>query len=93
MFPRPSSGNLIADTSLGEGSVYHSGSIEYDGRYLWVPVAEYSPNSRSIVCRVDPEAMKAEEIFRFADHIGGVVHDTDDHSLHGVSWGSRRFYR
>jgi hypothetical protein len=36
--------------------------------------------------------MKVEEMFRFNDHIGGVVHNTDDRSLHGVSWGSRRFY-
>ncbi len=86
-------GNLIADITLGEGSVYHPGGIDYDGRYLWVPVAEYRPNSRSIVYRVDPETMKAEEMFRFADHIGGLVRNTDDNSLHGVSWGSRRFYR
>lgn len=37
--------------------------------------------------------MTATEMFRFADHIGAIVHDVDDHSLHGVSWGSRRFYR
>ena len=37
--------------------------------------------------------MKATEVFRFADHIGAIVHNTDDHTLHGVSWGSRRFYR
>ncbi|WP_134497934.1 DUF6454 family protein [Microvirga pakistanensis] len=86
-------GNLIADITLGEGTIYHPGGIDYDGRYIWVPVAEYRPNSRSIVYRVDPETMKAEEMFRFADHVGGVVHDTDDNSLHGVSWGSRRFYR
>ncbi|PVE24380.1 hypothetical protein DC522_10970 [Microvirga sp. KLBC 81] len=86
-------GNLISEITLGEGSIYHPGGIDYDGRYIWVPVAEYRPNSRSIVYRVDPETMKAEEMFRFADHIGGVVHDTDDNSLHGVSWGSRRFYR
>jgi hypothetical protein len=86
-------GNLIADITLGEGSIYHPGGIDYDGRYIWVPVAEYRPNSRSIVYRVDPETMKAEEMFRFADHVGGVVHNTDDNSLHGVSWGSRRFYR
>ncbi len=86
-------GNLIADITLGEGTIYHPGGIDYDGKYIWVPVAEYRPNSRSIVYRVDPETMKAEEMFRFADHIGGVVHNTDDKSLHGVSWGSRRFYR
>ncbi len=75
------------------GTIYHPGGIDYDGRYIWVPVAEYRPNSRSIIYRVDPTTMKAEEVFRFADHIGGIVHDTDDHTLHGVSWGSRRFYR
>jgi uncharacterized protein DUF6454 len=32
-------------------------------------------------------------VLRFADHIGAIVHDTDEGALHGVSWGSRRFYR
>jgi hypothetical protein len=56
-------------------------------------VAEYRPNGRTIVYRVDPATMKATEVFRFDDHIGGIVHNTDDRTLHGVSWGSRRFYR
>ncbi len=86
-------GNLIADLTLGEGTIYHPGGIDYDGTHVWVPVAEYRPNSRAIIYRVDPETMKATEMFRFADHIGAIVHNTDDHTLHGVSWGSRRFYR
>ena len=86
-------GRLIAETTLGEGAIYHPGGIDYDGMDIWVPVAEYRPNSRSIVYRVNPDTMKATAVFRFADHIGGIVHDTDDHTLHGVSWGSRRFYR
>ena len=86
-------GHLVSETTLGEGSIYHPGGLDYDGHYIWVPVAEYRPNSRSVIYRVDPETMKAEEMFRFADHIGGLVRDTDDNSLHGVSWGSRRFYR
>jgi hypothetical protein len=93
LFKLDMKGNLIADITLGEGTIYHPGGIDFDGKYIWVPVAEYRPNSRSIVYRVDPETMKAEEMFRFADHVGGVVHDTDSKSLHGVSWGSRRFYR
>ena len=32
-------------------------------------------------------------MFRFADHIGAIVHNIDGHTLHGVSWGSRRFHR
>ena len=86
-------GRLLADLPLGEGAIYHPGGIDFDGTDIWVPVAEYRPNSRSIVYRVNPDTMKAIEVFRFADHIGGIVHDTDEHTLHGVSWGSRRFYR
>jgi len=86
-------GKLLGDLPLGEGAVYHPGGIDFDGVNIWVPVAEYRPDSRSIVYRVDPERMIATEVFRFADHIGAIVHDTDDHTLVGVSWGSRRFYR
>jgi hypothetical protein len=86
-------GNLVADRALGEGNIYHPGGLDYDGKSIWVPVAEYRPDSRSIVYRLDPETMKATEVLRFADHIGAIVHNTDDNTLHGVSWGSRRFYR
>ena len=92
LFKFDDKGELIAKAELGEGTIYHPGGIDYDGRYIWVPVAEYRPNSHSIIYRVDPETMDAVEIFRFDDHIGGVVHNTWDETLHGVSWGSRRFY-
>jgi hypothetical protein len=92
LFKFDSNGNLIADLAIGEGAVYHPGGIDYDGTSIWVPAAEYRPNSRSIVYRVDPATMKSTEVFRFADHVGGLVHNTRNHSLHGVSWGSRRFY-
>ena len=78
---------------MGEGAIYHPGGIDYDGTSIWVPLAEYRPDSRAIVYRVDPRTMKATEVLRFADHIGAIVHNTDDRTLHGVSWGSRRFYR
>ena len=85
-------GRLLADLKLGEGSIYHPGGIDFDGKFIWVPVAEYRPNSQSIIYKVDPATMKAVEVFRFKDHVGGIVHDTQRNSLHGVSWGSRRFY-
>jgi Family of unknown function (DUF6454) len=93
LFQLDSSGQLLADLTLGEGAMYHPGGIDYDGRHIWVPVAEYRPDSRSIVYRVDPTIMKAEEMFRFDDHLGAIVHDTESHSLHAASWGSRAFYR
>lgn len=85
-------GKFIAKVTLGEGTVYHPGGIDYDGRYIWVPVAEYRPNSNSIIYRVDPKTLEAVEMFRFRDHIGGIIHNTWNETLHGVSWGSRRIY-
>lgn len=93
LFKFDGEGNLVADLLLGEGPIYHPGGIDYNGRFIWAPVAEYRPNSRSNVYRVDPATMKATEVFRYADHIGGIVHDTETRTLHGVSWGSRFFYR
>jgi hypothetical protein len=85
-------GRLLRSIRLGEGAVYHPGGLDFDGTHIWVPVAEYRPDSRSIVYRVDPATMAATEVFRFADHLGAVVHDTERRMLHAVSWGSRRIY-
>jgi uncharacterized protein DUF6454 len=93
LFKIDSAGRQLADLKLGEGAIYHPGGLDYDGTHIWVAVAEYRPNSRSIIYRVDPGTMTAADVLRFADHIGAIVHNTDDHALHGVSWGSRRFYR
>jgi hypothetical protein len=93
LFKVDAGGGLLADLTLGEGAIYHPGGIDFDGTHVWVPVAEYRPDSRAIVYRVNPATMRAEEVLRVSDHIGGIVHNTDDRTLHGVSWGSRRFYR
>jgi hypothetical protein len=92
LFVVGANGALLADIRLGEGHMYHPGGIDYDGRWLWVPVAEYRPNSNAIVYRVDPNSLTVAEAFRVRDHIGGVVRDRVDGHVHGVSWGSRTFY-
>jgi hypothetical protein len=93
LFEATLEGRLVADVVLGEGSQYHPGGIDYDGESIWVTVAEYRPNSRSIVYRVDPATRKRIEVFRFGDHLGAIVRNPDDNTLHAVSWGSRWFYR
>lgn len=93
LFKMDGQGRLIASVRLGQGRIYHPGGIAFDGTHIWVPVAEYRPDSRSIIYRVDPATLEATEMLRFADHIGGVVNDAVSRTLHGVSWGSRRFYR
>ncbi|WP_020574389.1 DUF6454 family protein [Actinopolymorpha alba] len=85
-------GKLLKDVKLGEGTVYHPGGIDFDGTSVWVPVAEYRPNSKAIVYRLDPTTYQVSEEFRVADHVGGVVRDRVSGNVHGVSWGSRTLY-
>lgn len=92
LFVLDRSGNLLEDIVLGEGDMYHPGGIDYDGEDIWVPVAEYRPDSAALVYRVDAETYEAEKMFGVEDHIGGVVRDRVTGRLVGQSWGSRRFY-
>lgn len=92
LFKVDAKGNLLEDLVLGEASIYHPGGIDFDGTSIFVPVAEYRPNSAAIIYKVDPKTMKAQEVFRYKDHLGGVIHDTENKTLNAVSWGSRRFY-
>ena len=59
-----------------------------------VPIrpSEYRPNSRAIIYRVNPTTLDAVIVFRFNDHIGGIIHNKSNNTLYGISWGSRRFY-
>lgn len=93
LFKVDAEGRLLEDLVLGEGIVYHPGGIDFDGTSIWVPVAEYRPDSSAIVYRVDPETMTAEEAFRVSDHVGGIVADPENERLVGVSWGSRTLFR
>jgi hypothetical protein len=86
-------GHLLHDIVLGEGNAYHPGGIDFDGRQLWVPVAEYRPGSAAVVYRIDPRTFAVHEAFRVRDHVGGVVRDRATGEIHGVSWGSRTLYR
>ena len=93
MFKLDRRGKLLHDLHLGEGPMYHPGGIDFDGHRLWVSVAEYRPDSRSIVYTVDPGTMIAQKLFEFPDHLGALVLDRQRNQLIGVNWGSRRFYR
>lgn len=86
-------GRLEASVSLGEDSKYHPGGMDYDGENLWISVAEYRPASHSIVYAVDPETLVVTEVFRFDDHLGGVLRNPADGAIYGLSWGSQTLYR
>ncbi|TDW15959.1 DUF6454 family protein [Kribbella kalugense] len=92
LFVMDRQGNLERDVRLGEGTAYHPGGLDFDGKDLWVPAAEYRPNSRAIVYTVDPTTYAVTERFRVKDHVGGVVRDRTTGRVHGMSWGSRTLY-
>ncbi len=92
LFKFDAAGRLLGQVELSDGAKYHPGGIDYDGEHIWVAVAEYRPNSKSNIYRVDPGTLTAELVFAANDHIGGIVHNVHRGTLHGVSWGSRRWY-
>ena len=92
LFKFDATGKLLGKVELSDGTMFHPGGIDFDGRNLWVPVAEYRPNSKTRIYRVDPKTLQATLVFTANDHIGGIVHNVHRGTLHGVSWGSRRLY-
>lgn len=85
-------GQLLRSIPIGEDTCFHPGGIDCDESSLWVPVAEYRPKSRSIIYRVTLPDLSVEEVFRFPDHIGAVVRDSETNRLVGFSWGGRKVY-
>jgi hypothetical protein len=85
-------GVLVDQVRLGEEATYHPGGIDFDGNSIWISVAEYRPDSKSIVYRVDPDSLEAEEVFRFDDHLGAIAFDPAASKIHGVSWDSEYLY-
>ena len=93
LFRISSAGTMLADIAIGEVSMYHPSGIDFDGTHIWIAAAEYRPDSRAIVYKFDPGQQRLTEVFRWEDHIGGIARDKETNTLHGISWGSRRFYR
>jgi hypothetical protein len=91
LFVMDRQGNLEKDIVLGEGDMYHPGGIDFDGENVWVPVAEYRPNSSAIIYRVDASSLDVHKQFAVKDHFGGIVLDRTTGHLVGNTWGSRRF--
>ena len=91
LFVMDKAGNLQKDITLGEGDMYHPGGIDFDGTNVWVPVAQYRPDSSAIIYKVDAATLDVHKQFEVKDHFGGIVFDKQTGHLVGNTWGSRRF--
>jgi hypothetical protein len=71
---------------------FHPGGLDDDGTYLWTAVAEYRPHSQATIMRIDPVSLQAENVTAVSDHLGSVVHNTDDHTLVAANWDAAELY-
>ena len=92
LFRFDSDGKLTDSIQIGEGIIYHPGGIDFDGKYIWIPVCEYRPNGKSLIYRIDPDNMQKTKITSCNDALGAVAYNRDNHTLVGMNWGSRKFY-
>src|SRR5262249_31731679 len=92
LFEFDAEGKILREIRLGEETMYHPGGMDFDGKSIWVPVSEYRPKSFTIIYKVDPETLRAVEVFRVMDHIGGLVYNRELNTLVGLNWGAEYFY-
>ena len=84
-------GNLLKRIELCEGTIFHPGGMDFDGRYIWVPITKYYPYSRSLIVRVDVRSHQVEKVCYVDDSIGAIIHDTDNNILVGANWDADEF--
>jgi hypothetical protein len=82
---------LISKKELTDGALIHPGGLQYDGRLLWVPNAEYKRQSRTMVYGLDPDTLEIRTSFSIDDHIGAVASDGKN-ILYGANWDALKFY-
>lgn len=92
VFVMDKQGNLQKDIVLGEGDNYHPAGMDFDGTNVWVPVAQYRPNSTALIYKIDAKTLDTHKQFSVNDHIGGIIRDEQTGHLVGNNWGSRKFY-
>lgn len=84
LFKFDAAGQLLGKIELTDGAKYHPGGMDYDGKHIWVSVAEYRPNSQSNIYRIDPNTLASELVFAENDHIGGIVHNPVSEKKHNA---------
>jgi len=82
---------LHSEKELTDGNLIHPGGVQFDGRYLWIPNAEYRRESRTMIYGIDPNSLEICRSFPVDDHIGAIASDRKNH-LYGVNWDALQFY-
>lgn len=87
---RASDGMLLQRVEVQDGPRFHPGGLGRLGDALWLPVAEYTRASTSVVQCRDAKTLAVRSSFPVADHIGAVA--VTSGALIGCNWDARSFY-
>ena len=83
-------GRAIRSIELQEGVRFHPGGIDADAESIWIPVAEYRPNSSAVIQKRNKKTFALEFQFAVPDHIGCIA--VTPEFVIGGNWDSRDFY-
>lgn len=81
---------LERQVDLSDGLRFHPGGFSVAGDSIWVPVAEYRPNSSAVLLELDKRTLEVRRKIEVADHIGCVAVTKD--GLIAGNWSSRKLY-
>jgi hypothetical protein len=84
------SGKLLRSVPVHSGARYHPGGLAAEGEFLWLPVAEYTPHSSSVIQRRHKRTLELESEFEVKDHIGCVA--AVGGRVYGGNWDARQIY-
>ena len=83
-------GALLRRVDLTDGVRYHPGGIAAFGHSIWVPVAEYKPNSSAVLEEIDTDTLQVRRRILVADHLGCVAASASN--LIAGNWDSKLLY-
>jgi hypothetical protein len=83
-------GEFERQVEVTDGPRYHPGGFSISGNSIWVPVAEYKPNSTAVLVELDKKTLAVKRKLSVADHIGCVA--VTKEALIAGNWGSRKLY-
>lgn len=85
--------NLAATASTNvTDAMNHPGGFQFDGKYLWIPLAESRRTGHSVIRVLDPRALKTGVPVPYVreipvpDHIGALAVATERNRVLGASW-------
>lgn len=83
-------GRLLRQVDLTDGLRYHPGGISLSHGSIWVPVAEYRPNSTAVLLEIDADSLRVRRKIAVADHLGCVA--ASGRTLVAGNWDSKLLY-